>query len=56
MKIKFPDFLTALILVLFVFMLWQMKQQDWGTFFLLLAAEVGLIAIRSTGRATSARL
>jgi hypothetical protein len=56
MMIKIPDFLTTLILVLFALMLWQVKQQDWGSFLLLLAAEAGLIAIRSTARAKSARL
>ena len=56
MKIKFPDFLTMLILVLFLLMLWQVQQQDWGTFLLILAAEAGLIAIRSTANQSSARL
>lgn len=53
---KLPDFLTALILVLFALMLWQMRQQDWGSFLLLLAAEVGLVAIKITERQKSARL
>jgi len=39
-----------------VLMLWQVKQQDWGSFLLLLAAEAGLIAIRSTAGQKSARL
>ena len=53
---KTPNFLTILILLLFVLMLWQVKQQDWGTFLLLLAAEAALIAIRSTQHQQSARL
>lgn len=53
---KFPDVLTLLILLLFVLMLWQMHQQDWGTLLLLIAAEAGLIAIRITERQKSARL
>ena len=53
---KRPDFLTSLILILFILMLWQMRQQDWGGFLLLLAAEAGLIAIKITERQKSARL
>ena len=53
---KLPDFLTSLILILFALMLWQMRQQDWGSFLLLLAAEAGLIAIKVTNRQKSARL
>ena len=56
MMMKIPSFLTSLILVLFMLTLWQVKQQDWGSFLLLLAAEAGLIAIRSTARQDSARL
>lgn len=54
--IKPPSFLTSLILVLFVLMLWQVNQRDWGSFLLLLAAEAGLIAIRSTSHQKSERL
>lgn len=53
---KLPDFLTTLILILFVLMLWQVHQQDWGSFLLLLAAEAGLIAVRVTDRQKSVRL
>lgn len=53
---KTPNVLTILILLLFVLMLWQVKQQDWGSFLLLLAAEAGLIAIRSTQHQPSERL
>lgn len=53
---KLPDFLTTLILILFGLMIWQVRQQDWGTFLLLLAAEAGLIAIKITERQKSARL
>jgi hypothetical protein len=45
-----------LILTLFALMLWQMHQQHWGSFLLLLAAEAGLIAIKVTERQKSARL
>lgn len=53
---KLPDLLTSLIVILFVLMLWQMHQQDWGSFLLLLAAEAGLIAVKVTERQKSARL
>lgn len=53
---KLPNSLTTLILILFALMLWQMQQQDWGAFLLLLAAEAGLIAVRVTQREKSARL
>lgn len=53
---KLPDSLTSLIVILFVLMLWQMHQQDWGSFLLLLAAEAGLIAVKVTERQKSARL
>lgn len=53
---KLPNFLTTLILILFVLMLWQVQQQDWSAFLLLLAAEAGLIAVRVTQREKSARL
>ena len=53
---KLPDFLTTLILILFVLMLGQVHQQDWGSFLLLLAAEAGLIAVRVTDRQKSVRL
>ena len=53
---KLPDFLTTLILVLFALMLWQVRQQDWGTFLLLLAAEAGLLVVKITERQKSARL
>jgi hypothetical protein len=53
---KLPGPLTSLILVLFGLMLWQMQQQDWGSFLLLLAAEAGLIAIRVTDQQKSSRL
>jgi hypothetical protein len=53
---KLPDFLTTLILVLFGLMLWQVHQQDWGSFLLLLAAEVGLVSVRVTERQKSVRL
>lgn len=53
---KLPSFLTTLILILFALMIWQVRQQDWGTFLLLLAAEAGLIAIKVTERQNSARL
>lgn len=53
---KRPDFLTTLILVLFGLMLWQMQQQHWGTFLLLVAAEAALIAVRSTESQKSKRL
>ena len=53
---KLPDFLTTLILILFGLMLWQVHQQDWGSFLLLLAAEAGLIAVRVTDRQKSVRL
>lgn len=53
---KRPDFLTTLILVLLALMLWQMGQQDWGSFLLLLAAAAGLIAIKITDHQKSARL
>lgn len=53
---KLPSPLTALILLLFVLMLWQVKQQDWGSFLLLLAAEAGLIAVRTTQNQKSERL
>lgn len=55
-KMKLPDSLTSLIVILFVLMLWQMHQQDWGSFLLLLAAEAGLIAVKVTERQKSARL
>ena len=50
------DFITSLILLIFGLMLWQMHQQDWGSFLLLVAAEAGLIAVRITERQKSARL
>ena len=53
---KLPDFLTTLIVVLFGLMLWQIRQQAWGSFLLLLAAEAGLIAVRVTERQKSERL
>lgn len=53
---KRPNFLTVLILILFVLMLWQMQQQDWGSFLLLVAAEAALIAVRSTALQKSKRL
>lgn len=53
---KSPNFLTILILVLFGLLLWQMQQQDWGSFLLLVAAEVALIAVRATEAQQSKRL
>ncbi|MFM7123230.1 MAG: hypothetical protein ACKOW6_06580 [Fluviibacter sp.] len=48
--------ITALIVILFALMLWQMHLQHWGSFLLLVAAEAALIAVRSTGTAKSKRL
>jgi hypothetical protein len=48
--------ITALIVILFGLMLWQMQLQHWGTFLLLVAAEAALIAVRSTETAKSKRL
>jgi hypothetical protein len=48
--------ITALIIVLFGLMLWQMHLQHWGSFLLLVAAEAALIAVRSTETAKSKRL
>ena len=48
--------ITALIIILFGLMLWQMHLQHWGSFLLLLAAEAALIAVRSTETAKSKRL
>jgi len=53
---KFPDLMTTLILVLFGLMLWQMKQSDWGSFLLLLAACAGLIDVKVTQTQKSKRL
>lgn len=53
---KFPDLISTLILVLFGLMLWQMVQQDWGSFLLLLAACAGLIAVKVTQTQKSQRL
>lgn len=52
---RLPNPLTLLILVLFILLLWQLHQQHWGSFLMLLAAEAGLIAIRVTERVKSAR-
>ena len=48
--------LTALIVILFGLMLWQMTLQHWGSFLLLVAAEAALIAVRSTAPVDSKRL
>lgn len=48
--------ITALIVILFALMLWQMHLQHWGSFLLLVAAEAALIAVRSTQTAKSKRL
>ena len=48
--------ITALIVILFGLLLWQMHLQHWGTFLLLVAAEAALIAVRSTGAVKSKRL
>jgi len=48
--------ITLLIIILFGLLLWQMHQQDWGRFLLLLAAEAGLIAVSVTSTAKSKRL
>ncbi|MGI9141655.1 MAG: hypothetical protein ACR2IJ_00540 [Fluviibacter sp.] len=48
--------ITALIIVLFGLMLWQMHLQHWGSFLLLVAAEAALIAVRSTETTKSKRL
>ena len=48
--------LTWLILILFGLLLWQMQQQDWGSFFLILAAEAGLVAIKITSKSNSKRI
>lgn len=53
---KSIDLLTLLILTLFGLLLWQMHQQDWGSFLLLLAAEAGLIAIKVTSTTQSKRI
>lgn len=53
---KLPDLITTLILVLFGLLLWQMAQQDWGSFLLLVAAEAGLIAVKVTQNSNSKRL
>lgn len=53
---KLPGPLTSLILILFGLMIWQMQQQDWGSFLLLLAAESGLIAVKITESQKSKRL
>lgn len=47
--------ITALIVILFGLMLWQMKAQHWGSFLLLVAAEAALIAVRSTDATKSER-
>lgn len=48
--------ITALIIILFGLLLWQMHLQHWGSFLLLVAAEAALIAVRSTETAKSKRL
>lgn len=48
--------ITALILILFGLLLWQMKMQHWGSFLLLVAAEAALIAVRVTESQKSKRL
>jgi hypothetical protein len=48
--------ITALIVILFGLMLWQMHMQHWGSFLLLVAAEAALIAVRSTETAKSKRI
>jgi len=53
---KSIDLITLLIILLFGLLLWQMHQQDWGSFLLLLAAEAGLIAIKVTSATHSKRL
>ncbi len=53
---KSINLLTLLILALFGLLLWQMHQQDWGSFLLLLAAEAGLIAIKITSNSHSKRI
>jgi len=53
---KRPNPITALIIILFGLLLWQMHLQHWGTFLLLVAAEASLIAVRSTETAKSKRL
>lgn len=50
------NLLTLLIILLFGLLLWQVQQQDWGSFLLLLAAEAGLIAIRVTSNSPSKRI
>jgi hypothetical protein len=55
-NMKHTNPITALIIVLFGLMLWQMHLQHWGSFLLLVAAEAALIAVRSTGTAKSKRL
>jgi len=48
--------ITALILILFGLLLWQMTMQHWGSFLLLVAAEAALIAVRATESQKSKRL
>jgi len=48
--------ITALIIILFVLLIWQMKLQHWGSFLLLVAAEAALIAVRTTESQKSERL
>ncbi len=48
--------ITALIIILFGLLLWQMKMQHWGSFLLLVAAEAALIAVRATESQKSKRL